>query len=71
MNKHPYLGVGQKVIYVDPVDKKNRIGTIIQVYNEDSAKIEHDNGTAVAVYGNEPGTFHFEQASPKEEHKKH
>lgn len=66
-----YLAAGQKVIVVN-AEGKHVHGTIVQVFSEEAAKIEHDNGTFIAVLSEDrkPGTFHFEQASPKEEHKK-
>jgi hypothetical protein len=68
---HPYLGVGQGVIFVGP-DKKPVNAKITLVYGPDSARLEWANGVAVADYSDEqhPNTFHFEQASHKAEHKK-
>jgi len=66
-----YLAVGQEVTFVGP-DKHTVKGKITTVYSENSARIEWENGAAVANLSDEkdPGTFHFEQASPKAEHKK-
>jgi len=68
---HQYLAVGQEVIYVSP-DGKGHKATIIHVYNEDEAALSWDNGGAIGRFSDkkEEGTFHFEQASPKAEHKK-
>ena len=75
MNQHPHLAVGQEVTLRRSDDKKNHKGKIIRwSSNGDSARIEFENGgsaTASCSDKPEPGTFHFEQASPKEEHKKH
>jgi hypothetical protein len=67
-----YLAIGQEVTFVDH-EKKNHKGKIITIYGPDSAQIEFTGGIAIAECSEkpEPGTFHFEQASPKEEHKKH
>ena len=61
MNQHPYIALGQKVVYVG--SEKNHKGTITAVYNPDSARIEWEDGAAIADYSNKPdaGTFHFEQ----------
>jgi ribosomal protein L13 len=69
---HPHLGIGQKVIVIN-ADKKEVHGTISQVINDDVAKIDHDNGTFISSFSDkkEPGTFCFEQASPKAESGKH
>jgi hypothetical protein len=70
---HQHLAVGQEVTFVGD-DKKNHKGKITMVVNGDVARIEFENGgsaTASCSDKPEPGTFHFEQASPKEEHKKH
>jgi hypothetical protein len=69
MNQH--LAIGQKVAFVGR-DGKTVNGTITHVYGERSAHIELPNGSAVADFSenNSPGTFHFEQASPKAEPKK-
>jgi hypothetical protein len=68
MNNHPYLAIGQEVIFVGH-DEKTHKGKILNVYGPDSAQIEFESGVAIAEYSDkkEPGTFHFEQASPKEE----
>jgi hypothetical protein len=68
---NPHLAIGQEVIFVGS-DKKNRKGTITRLYSESEAHIEWDGGSAVAAFSdkNEPGTFHFEQASPKAESQK-
>jgi hypothetical protein len=68
---HQYLAIGQEVSFVGH-DKKIHTGKIIQVYGPDSAQIEFDGGMAIAECSDkkEPGTFHFEQASPKAESKK-
>jgi hypothetical protein len=68
---HQYIATGQEVIFVGP-DKKEHKGKILNIYGPDTAQIEFDGGTAIAEFSDkkEPITFHFEQASPKEEHKK-
>lgn len=70
-NNHPYLAIGQEVVFVGH-DKKNHNGKIINVYGPDSAQIEWENGSGIGDFSDkkEPGTFHFEQASPKAEPKK-
>jgi hypothetical protein len=67
-NNHQYLATGQEVVFVGP-DKQSHHGTITIIYGPDDAKIEWPNGMAIAHFSdsNEPGTFHFEQASPKAE----
>jgi hypothetical protein len=69
---HQYLAPGQQVIVVGS-DKKTHKGKIIDVINRDVARIEYEGGIGVLSCSDEkePNTFHFEQASPKEEHKKH
>jgi hypothetical protein len=64
---HQYLAVGQDVIYVGPDGAIK--AKITAVYGDHDARIEWDNGVAIATHSfeDEPGTFHFEQASPKEE----
>jgi len=64
---HQYLAVGQDVIYVGTAGAIK--AKIIEVYNADSARLELEQGVAIAEhsFGNEPGTFHFEQASPEAE----
>jgi len=66
-----YLAVGQDVIFVGPDNKENKAKIAI-VYNDNSARVEWANGTALADYSEKKseGTFHFEQASPKAEPKK-
>jgi hypothetical protein len=61
-----YLAVGQEVTYVGH-DGKSHKAKITACYNDNSARIEWDGGGAVAECSDkkEPGTFHFEQASPK------
>jgi hypothetical protein len=68
---HPYLAVGQEVNYVGG-DGKTHKATINAVYGPDSARVEWDGGSAVADCSDkkDANTFHFEQASPKAEHKK-
>jgi hypothetical protein len=68
MNQHQYLEVGQDVVFVGP-DKKSNRGKITIIYGPDDVRIEWGNGSAVAKFSDskEPGTFHFEQASPKAE----
>ena len=68
---HQYLAVGQEVVFVGP-DKHKYKGKITIVYSDDEAQITWPNGSAIATYSDRggEGTFHFEQASPKEEHKK-
>jgi len=67
MTPHQYLEAGQPVNFVDA---KGKIlsGKIAQVYNDDAARIELDNGSAIADYsdGKEPGTFHFASNKPAE-----
>jgi hypothetical protein len=67
-NNHPHLAIGQEVTFVGH-DKKTHNGKITTLYGADSARIEWDEGAAVADFCDkkEPGTFHFEQASPKAE----
>jgi hypothetical protein len=66
-----HLAVGQDVTYVGP-DKQNHKGKITTIYSENAARIEWQNGSAVATFSDkgEEGTFHFEQASHKAETKK-
>jgi hypothetical protein len=66
MTQHQYLEVGQKAVFVGP-DGKAHHGKISIVYGPDDVKIEWGNGSAVAKFSDskEPGTFHFEQASPE------
>jgi hypothetical protein len=66
-----HLAIGQEVTFVGH-DKKTHKGKITTVYGTDSAQIEFDGGVAIAKLSEEKeaNTFHFEQASPKEEHKK-
>ena len=68
---HQHLAIGQEVIFVGP-DKQNHKATITQVYNADEAAVAWPNGNAIARFSEEKkeNTFHFEQASPKAEHKK-
>lgn len=68
---HQHLAPGQEVTYVGS-DNKTHKGKITKVYSPDTAHIEWENGSAIADCSDkpEPGTFHFEQASPKAEHKK-
>jgi hypothetical protein len=65
---HPYLTVGQEVIFVG-IDKKPIKGKIAVVYGPESARIDWPNGSAVADHSDkkEAHTFHFEQASSKAE----
>jgi hypothetical protein len=67
-NNHPHLAIGQEVTFVGH-DKKTHNGKITQVYGPESAHIELENGSGIADFSDkkEPGTFHFEQASPKAE----
>jgi hypothetical protein len=71
MNNHPHLAIGQEVVFVSH-DKKNHKGQIVKVYNDQEAEIGWEGGGAIAKVSEEkePNTFHFEQASPKAEHKK-
>ncbi len=64
----PHLAIGQEVAFVGR-DSKIIKGTISHVYGAHSAHIIWQNGSAVADYSDDksPGTFHFEQASPKAE----
>ena len=66
-----YLQFGQKVTFVTG-DGKSHQGTITHIYSEDTANVEWDKGSGIGSYSekDEPNTFHFEQASPKAEHKK-
>jgi len=65
-----YLAIGQEVTFVG-TDKSHK-AKIVEIYNADSARVEWDGGGAIANLSDkkEPNTFHFEQASPKAEHKK-
>jgi hypothetical protein len=65
---NPHLAAGQEVTYVGH-DGKNHKAKINTCYNDNSARIDWDGGGAVAEYSQEkePGTFHFEQASPEVE----
>lgn len=66
---HPYLAVGQEVVFVGH-DKKTHTGKIVTIYGVDAAQIALDDGSVAIADCSEdkkPGTFHFEQASPKEE----
>lgn len=65
-----HLAIGQEVTFVGS-DKKTHKGTITQVFNDEEAAIVWDGGGAVAKVSEDkdPGTFHFEQASPKAEKK--
>lgn len=68
---HQHLAIGQEVVFVSG-DEKTHKGKITHVYGPDSAHIQWEEGSAIADFSDkkEPGTFHFEQASPKGEHKK-
>lgn len=70
-NNHPHLAIGQEVTFV-AADKKSHHGIITKVYGPDSAHIEWEEGSGIGEFSDkkEPGTFHFEQASPKAEPKK-
>jgi hypothetical protein len=70
-NNHPYLSIGQEVTFVGP-GKELIQAKIINVYGPDSAQLEWEEGVAIADFSeeSEPGTFHFEQASPKAEEEK-
>jgi hypothetical protein len=68
--KHQYLAEGQDVEYVT-ADGKTVKAKITQVLNEDTARVEWDNGkhAAVAPHSDkkEANTFHFAEASAKAE----
>jgi hypothetical protein len=68
---HPYLAVGQEVTYIGG-DGKSHKAKITQIYNEDEVAVSFEGGSAVCAYSDQKdsNTFHFEQASPKAEHKK-
>jgi hypothetical protein len=69
---HPYLTVGQEVIYVSPEGKTHK-ATITQVFNADEASVSFESGGAICAFSDkkDANTFHFEHASPKaEQHKK-
>jgi hypothetical protein len=67
---HPYLTPGQDVIYVG-ADKKQHKAKITEVFTQDCARVESDDGkhSAIAQFSDsgEINTFHFEPASPKAE----
>jgi hypothetical protein len=65
---HQHLAIGQEVTFIGH-DNESHQGKIIKVYGPDSAQIEWEGGSAVADFNDkkEPGTFHFEQASPEVE----
>jgi len=71
MNNHPHLAIGQEVTFVSADDKAHK-GKITLIYGDHSAHVEWDGGSGIGEVSDkkEPGTFHFEQASPKAEHKK-
>jgi hypothetical protein len=67
-NEHQYLEVGQEVVFIGP-DKKPLKTKIAVVYGPDSARVEWENGSAIADYSSQKkeGTFHFAEASSKAE----
>ena len=70
-NTHSYIAVGQEVVFVDGNNKSNN-GIITEVFNQNTARVEWENGIGIGDYSDkgDPGTFHFEQASPKAENQK-